>query len=339
MLPTNIDPRIVAQFNARAPFRMEEGQLVVLARVGSHSHGTYMPPTDPEAIDDVDYMGVILPPASYVIGIDHWKGTVTFQHEELDVVIYSFQKFIGLLLKANPNVLGMLWQDATMVLHTTDTWQRLVHHRHLFASLCAYDSFIGYAKSQFDKMTAFDVTVNMAWEQACAVVRAAGWAVDQVKEKTATLPMPDYAALCAFFAVDPELDLIFAGDLERAKTAIQRIHARHFQGYMGEKRKTLVMRFGFDTKNAAHLIRLMRMCVEFLRTGRLTVLRTTDADELRAIKRGDWTLTQVQAEAQRLFTLADLERTQSFLPAQPLREPINQLIMRLNTAAYLDRVG
>jgi predicted nucleotidyltransferase len=48
-----------------------------------------------------------------------------------------------------------------------------------------------------------------------------------------------------------------------------------FKGYMGDKRKALVERYGYDTKNAAHMIRLLRMGIEFLRDGELNVSATT----------------------------------------------------------------
>ena len=43
----------------------------------------------------------------------------------------------------------------------------------------------------------------------------------------------------------------------------------------------MVWKYQYDVKNAAHLIRLLRMGTEFLETGRLQVYRTTDADELK----------------------------------------------------------
>jgi predicted nucleotidyltransferase len=73
-----------------------------------------------------------------------------------------------------------------------------------------------------------------------------------------------------------------------------------FKGYMGEKRHRLVEQHGYDTKNAAHLIRLLRMGIEFLRDGELIVQRH-DATELLAIKHGEWTLDRVKSEANRLF--------------------------------------
>jgi hypothetical protein len=58
-------------------------------------------------------------------------------------------------------------------------------------------------------------------------------------------------------------------------------------GYMGKKRRELVMRVGYDSKNAAHLIRLLRMGIEFLTEGALHVERA-DGPELLEIKRGGW---------------------------------------------------
>jgi predicted nucleotidyltransferase len=105
------------------------------------------------------------------------------------------------------------------------------------------------------------------------------------------------------------------------------------EGYQGQKRRKLFEKYGFDTKNAAHTIRLLRMCVEFLQTGVMHVWRH-DAEELLAIKRGQWTLHQVQAETERLFALADRAYSRSTLPEGPSRDAIESLCMEIvNTAS------
>ena len=61
------------------------------------------------------------------------------------------------------------------------------------------------------------------------------------------------------------------------------------RGYMGEKRKQLVERFGFDTKNAAHLIRILRMgssCC--LRVGSRFIVQTLRRSSLSSVGRGLW---------------------------------------------------
>ena len=81
---------------------------------------------------------------------------------------------------------------------------------------------------------------------------------------------------------------------------------------MGQKRRELVRRVGYDAKNAAHLIRLLRMGIEFLIEGTMHVERA-DAPELLDIKRGEWPLEKVKAEAERLFQLSQ-EFFSSYLP-------------------------
>ena len=97
-----------------------------------------------------------------------------------------------------------------------------------------------------------------------------------------------------------------------------------WDGYMGQKRKALVARYGYDTKNASHLIRLLRMGVEFLRDGQLYVERE-DAKQLLEIKRGEWPLKKVQAEADRYFKLTEEAYLHSTLPEGPDFEAINRL--------------
>jgi hypothetical protein len=105
-----------------------------------------------------------------------------------------------------------------------------------------------------------------------------------------------------------------------------------FNGYMGAKRKALVEKFGYDCKNAAHLIRLLRMGIEFLKDGELYVKRE-DAPQLLDIKKGCWTLKQVKDEADRLFKLSEETYLKSTLPKGPDIKKINELCIR--TISYI----
>jgi len=95
-------------------------------------------------------------------------------------------------------------------------------------------------------------------------------------------------------------------------------------GHLGEKRKKLVQEFGFDCKNAAHLIRLLRMGIEFLKDGELQVERE-DASQLLEIKRGEWALDKVVSEADRLFASAEQAYLSSSLPSGVDSKAINHL--------------
>lgn len=114
-------------------------------------------------------------------------------------------------------------------------------------------------------------------------------------------------------------------------------HGAH-GGYMGEKRKRLVEQHGYDTKNAAHLIRLLRMGIEFLRDGELIVDRGGyDAQDLLAIKHGEWSLERIKVEADRLFKRAEDVADRSTLPLRPDPEAVNRLAVEVVQTALGER--
>jgi uncharacterized protein len=112
---------------------------------------------------------------------------------------------------------------------------------------------------------------------------------------------------------------------------LKRMEHFKFEGYMGEKRKGLVDKFGYDTKNAAHLIRLLRMGIEFLTEGKLFVERE-DACQLVDIKQGAWTLERVKEEADTLFHQANEAYIHSPLPDEPDYNKAEKLL--INILAY-----
>jgi uncharacterized protein len=113
-----------------------------------------------------------------------------------------------------------------------------------------------------------------------------------------------------------------------AQGQLKRMTHFEFRGFMGKKRKELVERYGYDCKNAAHLIRLLRMGIEFLADGELKVYRH-DAEELKAIKSGQWTLEEVKKEADSLFEEARRAYESSPLPAAPDREKAERLLLEI----------
>ena len=99
----------------------------------------------------------------------------------------------------------------------------------------------------------------------------------------------------------------------------------------------LVEQYGFDTKNALHLIRLLRMGVEILRTGEVNTYRP-DREELLAIRQGEWPLERVLAEAARLDRELKQAHDTSRLPESPDFEAVNHLVMELTASALEGRL-
>ena len=109
---------------------------------------------------------------------------------------------------------------------------------------------------------------------------------------------------------------------------LKRMEHFKFEGYMGEKRKRLVKKYGYDTKNASHLIRLLHMGIEFLNEGHLYV-RRSDSQYLLEIKRGCMTLDQVKLEAQKLFDRIHTVYDNCKLPSTVDNNKINDLCRRI----------
>jgi len=92
--------------------------------------------------------------------------------------------------------------------------------------------------------------------------------------------------------------------------AAAKVHFDQYQHWLkarNPERAALEARSGYDTKHAAHLMRLLRMGWEILETGRVQVWRgeggAGDADELLAIRDGAWSYDTLIERAD-----ADMER-------------------------------
>lgn len=132
------------------------GKLILLGQVGSKSYGTDTPESDN------DYMGIVVPPLEYYIGLDHheegsqskqWaeSGHLKFDRKVIDnseFNIFELRKFLRLSLNFNPNIIPLLYLRKEDYAVRTSLGGLLITMRHAFVSKKAYATLIGYAKSQ-----------------------------------------------------------------------------------------------------------------------------------------------------------------------------------------------
>jgi hypothetical protein len=105
----------------------------------------------------------------------------------------------------------------------------------------------------------------------------------------------------------------------------------NYQGWLARRnrsRSELEAKFGYDTKHAMHLVRLLRMCREILESGKVTVKRA-DRDELLAIRGGAWTYDQLVAWAAAQDEAMDDLYARSPLPRTPDVPALDALCIRL----------
>jgi hypothetical protein len=261
-------------------------------------------------------MGVYVAPIEHYLGFGRDEVKEKFINE-WDAVSYEVKKFIGLLLKCNPNVLSLLWLPDQHLIFEHELGRVLRENRGLFVSRQAYHSFNGYAYAQFKRMTHFNQEAQN--EMVALEEELTGRGID-LNQLNATQSERDSIIEAGPFNGQPISALMdkYSG-----------LKRKYFSGgYMGAKRKELVRRVGYDAKNAAHLIRLLRMGIEFLVEGDLHVERA-DAEQLLSIKRGDWSIERVRDEADRLFKLAEEAYVRSSLPAKPDTEKAEKLCIEI----------
>lgn len=290
---------------------------VCVAYAGSHSHGTSLAPDDPHNISDTDIMAVVLPPPEYTLGLkqfDHW----VYSSDDLDVTCYSLHKFIRLLLGSNPNVIVMLWLRAQDYLLMTPTFERLIELRRALMTKAVYKPFKGYAEDNLKKMTSYTPAIDAEIRMLTDELAQAGWKLSEVMDRRA-LPMP--------VGLSSE-------EATQKANRLRSLRAQFHAAYMGEKRRDMVRKFGYDVKNAAHLLRLLTMCIEVLNTGTLQVYRTTDADVYKSIKRGEWTLDAVKARADALAAEAEAAFERCTLAVTPDFELLSKFVCREALALY-----
>lgn len=314
-MPNTTDIKLKGLSPTQISDLLPEG-LISLCWRGSVAHGMYVPSSDPDSIDDKDLMGVYIGPLEHYLGFgrdavyEKWQG-------EWDCVFYELRKFIGMLLNCNPNVLSLLWLKPNQVVYENPLGKRLRDNRDLFVTRKAYHSFSGYAHDQFRRMVSFNQEAQAFMAQLEDELIAFGIDPDSCDDGHA-LRRLDGTPFSGATSEMMEVVKRFKGERRRYYSG----------GYMGKKRRELVRRVGYDAKNAAHLIRLLRMAIEFLTEGILHVERA-DAPELLEIKRGGWSLEKVKAEAERLFQLAQEAYVRSSLPPEPDRERAERLCVEI----------
>jgi len=118
--------------------------VVYRCMVGSKAYGLAVEESD----DDV--RGVYVPPAELHWSLFGLPGQIEFRRGERDEIYWEVEKCVRLALKANPNVLEILWSP--MVLFKTEIADELLSIRQCFLSKYIYRTYRGYVASQMRKM-------------------------------------------------------------------------------------------------------------------------------------------------------------------------------------------
>lgn len=301
---------------------------IFASRTGSHAYGMATP------LSDLDIRGVFAAPPMSVMTpffrMDEVEGP-----PGTDEKYFELTKYINLVTSQNPNIVELLWVDDEDVLHTTPAWEMLKKVRGDLLTTKVRATYGGYATQALRQLKSRDKWINkpqpeeaplpkdfvsmvhnfeLGPEFNTKVPRVGDWTAVNIGRdlyvlyqtgnggwfegagNLRTYSQSDAANLIK--GVKPAAIIKFNRDqYDKAK----KDHASYWtwKKERNQARSEVEARVGYDGKNAAHLIRLLRTAHEALSEGVIRV-RRPDAEELLCIRRGEWSLDQVLDEAERI---------------------------------------
>ena len=280
---------------------------------------------------DTDRRGVFVPPP---LGFHGFRGTPDQIEPSAERVLYELRKFFRLAVACNPTVIEVLFTDPAYHVTVSPEGRRLLDRRSHFLSRLAGDSFGKYGLAQLRR-----IRTHRRW--LLSPPKGKPERARYGLPERSTIPRDEQGAVEAMLGdgrlAETDLPPSFLALLDRERQ--YRSALREWQQYeewtrtRNAARAELERRFGYDTKHAMHLLRLLRMAVEILTTGQVLV-RRPDAEELRAVRGGSLTfdglLEQAEGLGARLKALAEA----SALPARPDEDRLNTFCAELVAAVH-----
>ena len=130
-------------YRLSAEARQHDGELILLAQVGSRAYGTHGPDSD------YDFKGVYIASNRRMFSLRGPVHTLSY-NEPHDTTVYELGHFVKLAAAGNPTVLEILWADQY---RSTPAGQLLRRRRSDFLSKRIATTYGGYSKSQMKKST------------------------------------------------------------------------------------------------------------------------------------------------------------------------------------------
>lgn len=305
-----------------------EPQTVLRTITGSTSYGLNT------ATSDVDEKSVVILPKRDYFALSQEFETVV-AHEP-DHEYHSLKKFMNLANTQNPTVLEILFTQDRFVTKLTKQGEELRKHRHLFLSSACFESFGGYARQQLMRIKS-----GLGKATVEDHLRHLSDTLDRIIG-TFELHYPGYrdgVFLVRGVQVDGEgkaaIDLTVrysAVELKQlAGMTAELTNASKNFNKMGARNKRPEEKL---EKHAMHLIRLLKMAIEVLRTGELHVFRDTDRDYLLRIRQGQYTWDEIFEMVTELEAQLRAAKASSVLPRDTDYRRINELYTDLMVDWY-----
>ena len=305
--------------------KMAEDRSILKVRVGSHLYGTNTPTSDE------DFVGIFVPPARNLIGLGRMEqidASVVSKGPDgkntadaVDCTYYTLEKFARLALDGNPNIVEILFANSENMMKWAGEGAELLRMKKHFLSKLIKHRFLGYAFSQKHKM----------------VIKLENYEV--LYEAQRYLENTDRSYLVEVVEIDhhplfhKKKDHVTVGDINIPLTSTVKKAKAFVDNRLGQfgSRQQLVTKFGYDTKFASHLIRLIVEGIELLKTGDLK-FPLQDVKLLKSIRNGECSMQNVLKMAERYEAEIEEWYEKTELPDRPNFDAVEKFVMKVHTS-------
>ena len=345
------------KYNGNLPWLVD--RTVIYGRHGSHAYGLNI------ATSDEDFKGVCIPPPEYRNGfLNHFEQA---ESKVPDTVIYDIRKFMSLAAECNPNIIEVLWSDHMIVtpigeelISNRDLFlsQKAKHtfSGYAMAQLKRIKTHYKWLKNP-PKVKPSRADFNLPEETVISADQLAAaetvvkekmneWNVDWLGDFTPDMRISiqdRMAKIIAEMQISEDQQFTSAARQIGLSDGFIRVlqsekeynaRKREWDQYNNWKanrnptRAALEEKFGYNTKHAMHLVRLMRMCKEIISEGRVIVKRP-DREELLEIRSGKFSYDELVEWAANADVEISKALAKSPLRKSPDRAALDQLCVSL----------
>ena len=334
---------------------------IVRCRTGSHAYGMAT------ASSDLDVRGVFAGMPLSVMS--PFFPVELYEVPGEDTVLYELSKYVKLVCDQNPNIVELLWVDESDVLFRSPAWKALHDMRAGLLTTRIRATYAGYAMQALKKMRSRSRW--MEFPEPAEPPRAADFValVHDIALPAGSAGLVPAGGDWAAVACGKDVFMLYPGgsapwldraghvapipreeaakvvDLRRPAAIVRfareeydarkKDHANYWT-WRRERdgaRGAVEERLGYDPKNGAHLIRLMRTAREALREGVVRV-RRPDAAELLAIRRGEYSYERVVGMAEEIDAGLAADEAASPLPRSLDLVRVAETVMRMYETAW-----
>lgn len=263
----------------------------ILCLSGSHSYGTAREDSD------VDLRAVTGLDKARVLGANADWETVDFKLT--DTSIYSYKKFLQLILKGNPSILCLLGNDLEDYLYLSEEGRELVtNYTGLVLAKPVYDSFVGYSNGMLKRLELAELGRLDDYGNTLGTVVLNSKRVEILNNNLKLFyaryqSLQNEEDLSANFEIKEDGSVyvkdFFVKDVSMVDFFDMAKDLKNISSSFGTKGKRNTKKTDFKlNKHCMHLVRGLLMGNELLETGKIVTYRKQDLELLHKILHGEF---------------------------------------------------